>query len=342
MVWLDGDTSGQAEASFETAAPHARNTPSPQLAARPAPTIFDEDWWLDAAAPGAWDRVGVIWDSEAVGEMAFHVTRRSGLTYLKMPHLTRTMSPRLFPPAAKPAIQAISHQAIVAELLQKLPRHDRFERALNPGCPSVQGFVHANMAVTHMFTFRSARGDGPETMLGLAHQKTRRIIARAQRECEVERGMDLDRFIRLHRQAYSGKTFVDYAILRRLFDAAAARRRTEIIFVRLGPKTDAAAIILMWDSETTYYWLIARDTAQNYVGANSLLIFEAMCTAHRLGLVLDLDGYVRPEVGAFLMKFGLEPVVRPYVNGSSRLWLGLRAISTLLKPRRPDRHFRVP
>ena len=23
------------------------------------PAVFDEDWWLDAAAPGAWDRVRV-------------------------------------------------------------------------------------------------------------------------------------------------------------------------------------------------------------------------------------------------------------------------------------------
>jgi hypothetical protein len=309
---------------------------------RPTSTIFDEDWWLDAAAPGAWSRVKVVWDFETVGVMAFHITRRSGLTYLKMPHLTRTMSPRLIPPPAKPAIERINHQAIVAELLQKLPRYDRFERALNPGCPSVQGFVHANLAVTHLFTFRSVRGDGPETMLELAHQKTRRIIARAQRECGVERSMDLDRFIRLHHQAYGGNTFVDYTILRRLFEAAAARKRTEIIFVRLNQDTDTAAVILIWDSEATYYWLIARDAMQNYVGANSLLIFEAMCTAHRLGLVLDLDGYVRPEVGVFLMKFGLQPVVRPYVNGSNRLWLGLRTITTLLKPSRPDRHFRAP
>jgi hypothetical protein len=66
-----------------------------------------------------------------------------------------------------------------------------------------------------------------------------------------------------------------------------------------------------------------------------------MKTAERLGLVFDLDGYVRPEVGVFMMKFGLAPAVRPYVNGSNRLWQAYRAVTTLLNPRRVDRHFRV-
>jgi hypothetical protein len=66
----------------------------------------------------------------------------------------------------------------------------------------MQGFVNANLAVTHMFTFRSKPEDGADAMLRLAHQEARRAITKAQRECVVERSMDLDRFIRLHQQSY--------------------------------------------------------------------------------------------------------------------------------------------
>jgi hypothetical protein len=305
-------------------------------------TIFDEDWWLDAAAPGAWDRIQVAWDSDIVGEMAFHARRRWGLTYIKMPHLTRTMSPRLAPPAGKPVNQLIDNQAIVVELVRKLPRYDRLELSLNPGCPSLQGFVHANLAVTHMFTFRSEAGVGPDALLKQAHAETRRIIGKAQRECEVERGADLDRFIRLHRQSYGETSLVDYAILGRLFAASASRAQADILFARHQGGADTAAMILLWDRHTLYTWLSARNVAQKYRGASSLLVFEAMRTAHEHGCILDLDGYVRPEVGAFMMKFGLQPVARPYVNGSSPVWQCLRAATTLLNSNRADRHFRAP
>lgn len=306
-----------------------------------AASIFDEDWWLDAAAPGAWDRVQVQWDGVTVGEMAFHSRRRWGLTYITMPHLTRTMSPRLYPPPAKPAAREMMNHALVGELMAKLPRHDRFERSLDPGCASTQGFVHANMAVTHMYTFRSAPGDGPAVLLREMHQEARRAINKAQRECSITRSVDIDRFIRLHRNAYGAESLVDYPTLERLFAAASSRGQAEIVFATLNAGGDSAAMIVLWDHATVYTWLLARDRAQNHVGVTSLLTFEAMNTAHRLGRIIDLDGYVTPAVGTFLAKFGLRAVVRPYVNGSSRIWQALRCVTGLVKPARPDRHFRV-
>jgi hypothetical protein len=100
-------------------------------------------------------------------------------------------------------------------------------------------------------------------------------------------------------------------------------------------------MILLWDSGALYTWLLARDRVQNHVGVSSILTFEAMKTAHRLGRILDLDGYITPAVGTFLTKFGLQPVVRPYVNGSSRVWQALRCATGLANPARLDRHFRV-
>src|SRR6185295_7884367 len=183
---------------------------------------------------------------------------------------------------AKPATREIHNQEIVGELMARLPRYDRFERALSPGCPSVPGFVHANLAVTHMFTFRSKPGDGAETMLQAAHQDARRAITKAQRDCSVERSMDLDRFMALHRQAWGEHSFVDYPTLTRLFDAASTRGQAEIIVARLNGEKDTAAMIVIWDKQAAYTWLIARDAVQNYVGASSLLTFEAMRTAQRL------------------------------------------------------------
>lgn len=322
----------RAGCSAPTTSPPAMRTPS---------SIFNEDWWLDASVPGAWDRATVVWDGALVGDMTFHVKRRWGLTYIAMPHLTRTMSPRLYAPPVKTVTREILNHAIVAELVQKLPRHDRFERSLDPGCASVQGFVHANMAVTHMFTFRSRPGDRPESILPQMHQEARRAINKAQRECSIERSVDLDRFIRLHRQSYGEGTLVDYDTLGRLFGAAATRGQAEIVFARLNGSVDSAAMILLWDTGTLYTWLLARDRVQNHVGVTSLLTFEAIKTAHQLGRVLDLDGYVTPAVGTFLAKFGLQPVVRPYVNGSSRVWQALRCVTGLARPARRDRHFRV-
>lgn len=305
-------------------------------------SVFEEEWWLDAAAPGAWDRVSVSWDGRVVGEMTFNLTRRWGLRYMCLPHLTRTMSPRLYPTSSKAATRAEHSQIIVSQLLKKLPRYDRFERALQPGCPSTQGFVHANLAVAHLFTFRSRPGENADSMIAQADAETRRVITKARRECQTERSTDFERFVRLHQQCYGVDTTVRYPLAARMFEAAASRARAEIAFVRYGGEEDTSAVVLVWDAHAVYAWLHARSFLNKYQGASRLAFFEAMRTAERLGLSLDLDGYVRPSVGVFLTKFGLQPVVRPFVNDSSNVWQASRAATSLLFPRRHDRHFRVP
>lgn len=274
--------------------------------------------------------------------MAFHVRRSGAFTYMTMPPLTRTMSPLIAPPDSRGASHFIQKQAIVRELLDKLPKHDRFERSLEIGCPSVQGFAHAGLAITHFFTLRSATGDDVSALLRRARPKTRRMVQRAQRECEVERNVDIERFIALHRIFHASKNYIDHLVLKRIFEAAASRGQAEIVFVREGG-VDAAALILVRDCQATYCWMAARNRDVGDGSANRLAFVEALRCAHMHGTVLDVDGYARPEVGLMLMKLGFEPVHRPCVNGSSRLWMCYWTLRTLTRPHhRSTRHYIVP
>src|SRR5215510_3176244 len=80
-----GEIAGVTPPTGHAAPALSGRAPSKKMAGSAA-SIFDQDWWLDAAAPGAWDRVTIAWDGETVGEMSFHATKRWGLTYIKMPH----------------------------------------------------------------------------------------------------------------------------------------------------------------------------------------------------------------------------------------------------------------
>jgi hypothetical protein len=305
-------------------------------------TIFDETWWLDAAAPGAWDRVEVKWEGKLVGEMNYYVQRGRAFTYLKMPPLTRAMSPRITPTDTRGASRFIQTDEIVRELYAKLPKHDRFERTLERDCPSVQGFTHLGLAVTHFFTLRSAPGECPEVMLQQkSRPKIRRLVHKAQRECETERSTDIERFISLHHLSYDDRNYVDHAAMRRIFEAAAAHGQAEIVFTKLNGQ-DAAALALVWDSHATYCWIGARNRALGDGGPYRLAFIEALRGAHARGTVLDVDGYASPEVGVVLMKLGFEPSARPYVNGSNRKWRAYWFARTLVKPRRSNSHYAVP
>src|ERR1700676_4096959 len=59
------------------------------------PTIFHEDWWLEAATGGQFEVVEVVTGGRIVGRLPFHKTKRFGLAFIRMPELTYFMGPAI-------------------------------------------------------------------------------------------------------------------------------------------------------------------------------------------------------------------------------------------------------
>jgi hypothetical protein len=326
-------------------APSPARTASKLLAAPVGPgaaaPIFAQDWWLDAAAPGDWRRVEVYWDKELVGALPFLLKRRFGLRVIEMPPFTRSLGPVLNLPPAKPVRMLQNMHKVVAQLLARLPSHDRFEVCLEPNDADMAfAFALQNYGVGQSFTFRAFPLASDFSVLERMHKKTRNIVAKATREFQVFHSTDFDRFIRMHRLERQSESRLDEAAAARLFAAARAYDSATLLIATDANGRDAAACALIWDRSTLYYWLSARDPTNAGASANSLLIVKAIELAGALGAVFDMDGFGSLNSGLFLSRFGLVPVVRPYINKSGRLWKALHTLSILADPRRFDRCYR--
>jgi hypothetical protein len=300
-------------------------------------SIYEQDWWLDAAAPGTWQRVQVHWDKVLVGSLSFAVARRMGLRFIELPPLTRTLSPSLHPPESAAAHVLMKKVKILAALMAQLPAHERFELALKTNCDCALPFVMLNYPVAHTYTFIA----GPASAAGAGmHQKTRNVLNKAARDFEVSVTADLSRFFTVLQAQFGGRSRTDAAVVRRLFEAARARGQAAVLCARGTHGTDGGCAIVVWDSQALHYWLCARDPASSCNGALSLLIAHAAAMAHERGLVFDTDGFGTHRSGAFLSKFGFTPAVRPYVSHGTPLWKISHLISSSLRGERDDRHYR--
>ncbi|MEJ6022118.1 GNAT family N-acetyltransferase [Ramlibacter sp. PS4R-6] len=307
------------------------------MSAVPAGCIFDEDWWLDAAAPGGWQRVEVRWDQVLVGSLSFAATRRMGLRFIGLPPLTRTASPWLQPPPGAPGHALMKKVKILAALMAQLPPHERFDLALGTNCPNALPFVMLNYPVGHTYTFVAAASEASRAAM---HQKTRNVVNKAARDFEVVEGADLSRFFAVLRSQFGAKSRADAADVQRLFDAAHARGQATVLCAEGAGGVDSACAVLVWDARSLYFWLSARNPECASTGALSLLIAHAASLAHGRGLDFDTDGFGTHRSGAFLSKFGFTPAVRPYVSHGTGLWKLSHLVSSALRGERDDRHYR--
>ncbi len=299
-----------------TARKSERLAPPRIEAAPPASgTIFHEEWWLEAACPGAWGCAEVVWDRTLAGRLPYAVERRHGTTRLVMPRYTRVLGPMLALPPSKPVTWRANACAVVADLIARLPHHDSFRQSLAPEAGTAFAFLLQGWTVAESYTFQFAQGIDAATAWEGMDQKTRNVVRAARRRMEVERHADLGRFVTLARKQFARRgrrDEHDYAALERLAGASLDRERAMILTACDSVK-DAASAILLWDAGTLYLWNAARDPEVAGNAAFSFLVWEALSVALGRGLTFDFDGFASPRSAAFLLSFGGEPKVRPVV-----------------------------
>jgi Acetyltransferase (GNAT) domain len=285
------------------------------LPAGGAQTLFQEDWWLQAAAGGAMERVEVNWGGSVVASLSFlRKTRFPNICYLVMPPYTRTLGPVLNLPASGPTRRAMNVRRVTAELLAQLPRHDCFYSLLDPADESAFGFSLAGCSVVLQHTFRVPAGAEAGRLLQNVDTATRRLIRAASRRLKIHRHLDLDRFIALARRDFpADESFHDFPALRRLFDGCIARGQTAILTATDETGADVASVVLVWGHGTLYYWIPHRDRQRSGGDANAFLLWTALEFALDRGLAFDADSFASVGTGRFLSSFGLPHEVRPLV-----------------------------
>ena len=221
------------------------------------------------------------------------------------------------------------HDAI-RELIQAMPRHDRYQSMLGPDDPSAFSLALSGCSLGQNFTFRMPAAWDVDQHWAELDQKTRNLIRTAGKELEVRRGSPFEAVLELSERERGAKNRSDAATLRRLAQAAESREQMVTIAAHQDNGRLAAAAALIWDENVLYFWQSSRDSGALRSGANSLLVWEAMLLARQKGLIFDVDGYHSLPAARFVSRFGMEPKVRTSVLHLSRRGRMVQAAGRLI------------
>lgn len=289
--------------------------------------LFHQAWWLEAAAGPALERVQVIWDGQVVGSLAYVRRRNFLFRLLNMPPYTHTQGPVLHLPESKPAKTMRNRHRVVKELIEQLPKHDRFHLFLDPDDSSSFSFALAGCSIMQDFTFRLVKDCDLALHWENLDQKTRNLVRSADKKLEVRHGSDLESFIGMCVKERGKENTHILEAMRRVGNAALEHRQATVLTANDERGQAVASAVLVWDDAVLYYWQSSRDPENAVPGANNLLVWEAIRFALRHGRTFDLDGYASEGAARFGAKFGMEPVVRASVAHMSLMGHFSRALT---------------
>lgn len=255
------------------------------------PTVFHEDWWLDAVTRGRFSLVEVKQGCRTVGRLPFELRRRSGMVGIWTPPLTHFLGPGVDDGEGCGNNRLLRRLEITRELIQKLPQSSWQCIRCHRGTSDVIAFQEQSFKSYAQFTYEVAP-DGFAELWRQMRGKTRNVIRRAQEQFEVEELEDPDEFIRVYREHLSSRriqNMLDLDATAGAVDASLKRGQGRILAARDGKGEVVAANFCAWDSTASYYVACTRnENAGN--GASSLLVWEAIQHAAAHGLIFDFAG----------------------------------------------------
>jgi hypothetical protein len=296
------------------------------------PTVFHEEWWLDAATGGRYSVAEVKAGDKTVGRLPYLVRSRFGLKGIWTPPVTYFLGPGLDEGEGSPNNRFLKRMDITRELIAKLPECSWACIRCHAGVKDMIAFQEQRFRTYVQFT-HEINPAPTELLWQQMRNKTRNVIRRAKEQVTLDQILDPEEFIRAHRTnlaAEGENDSMDIEASRRVLTAALARKQGRIIAARNSKGEIVAANFCAWDNVTSFYVLSTRSRDAGN-GATSLLIWEAIQDAVSRGLSFDFAGL--GTRGSVLLYSGFGASVCPRfvalrASGFARLIADARAMLT--------------
>lgn len=285
-------------------------------------SIFHENWWLDALAPGRWREVTSVRGGHVAGSLRFVERCEGNAKICEMPQITRFLGPTVAPQSGKREARTRSTHSIITELLEQIAGHDHVEMTLDTGFGDLAPFLAAGYEVkVHPTFLMDCSSQTLEVLWAGLRDKTKNVIRRAREHLTVRQIDDVSQFTSFYETNLEGaESYFDLSLLAPAFAAANARKQCRIVAAVDADGATHAKVFFVWDDKYVHYFLSTRDKAVAHLGAVSLLLWTGIELAHSLGLSFDFDGGIANDARyRFMVAFGGEPanrfdVVRSTVN----------------------------
>jgi hypothetical protein len=309
--------------SFEQTGP---KHPNPELAGRDtipcAHSLFEQPWWLDAVAPGAWDAAVIVNDGEIVGRLPYVRKRRFGLRVLSQPPLTPFLGPWI---KAEPGEQhtRLTHEyETLTGLIDALPNHDIFVQRFHHSMTNCLAFHWRGFSHSVRYTYVLEELKDYDKIWAGFRENIRREIRKAERHVVIRSIDDIEILIALIRMTFQRQGIkMPYSadVIRSLDNTCAARGVRRIMLAEGADGAPHAGLYLVWDAESAYYLMGGLDPDRRTSGAMSLLMWEALKFAGQVTRRFDFEGSMLQPVERFFRAFSARQVQYPQLSRGGTL-----------------------
>jgi hypothetical protein len=278
-------------------------------------TLFAEDWYLDAVAPGKWTRLEAGKPGNA-GELVLTETARlGGKPIFGHAPLSYRMGPMYdFSPDITTAKRLSSEHALCEELIGQIPEFSSFVMNFDWRTVNALPFFWADYDLMTRYTYVLDDLSDLDGIWDGFTSSARRAIRKAEKQVEVVEGTAAQLW-ELYLEtcnAQNRATGYQQDHLENLCAAVAEQDVGEILLAIDADGNAHASILVIWGDECAYYLVGGTSHTYRNSGAMSLIMWEGIQRSSKHVPVFDFEGSMSPGIERFLRSFGARQA--PYIQ----------------------------
>lgn len=280
-------------------------------------TVFQEEWWLDAAAPGQWEAVTVESGGELQARLPFVIRRSGSQTVLTQPQLTQSLGPWVRDTGAGYARSMSRQMDLYSQLIDKLPPHTVFRQNFAPQVTNWLPFYWEGYTQTTRYTYTIDLKQDLDTIKANMDKRNRSRLRSAERELRVEiseTGL-IDELLDMAEMTFARQGLAlpyPRELVHRIDEAVKANAKRWVIVCRDRHTGDIhSADYAVGDERRIYALISGADPALRDSGAGVLARWHAIQRAREHAAVYDMEGSMIKPIEHRNRKYGAVQV--PYM-----------------------------
>lgn len=287
-------------------------------------SLFLQPWWLDATGP--WNVSLAFRNNQLVGAMPFAIGRKWGIQFVGMPSFTHHLQIWMDkPPDISLHKWLTREKQIIWSLIDNLPRFGFFsmvftENSFDNWLP----FHWKGFRQEVRYTFKISQVD----MASLDQQMNRNLKRniRAGNDIHIEQLDDNHRFYMLCEATYKRQKLAmpyTYEAFNKIDEAVMAHKAGVRLGAYTADKKLLAVSYLLWDAQTSYYFLAGDNEEGRSAGAGIRLCREALRIAFEEKKVSEFDfcGSMLEPITEIRRQFGAQSVPLMKIFKARYRWL---------------------
>ncbi|CCQ97603.1 conserved hypothetical protein [[Clostridium] ultunense Esp] len=280
--------------------------------------IFSKGWWMDAVCRDSWDVILIEENNEIIGALPYCFTEYEGIKKIQKVVLTQNNGVLIKYPESLKYDTKLSHEKKIMNLIideiESL-NINRYQQYFHYSITNWLPFYWRGYSQTTRYTYVIEDTSDLETLYNRFNSNVRKNLRKATKQLEVREDMGVEDFYHMNKMTFDRQGIeIPYSLeLIRRVDNECSKRKVNKIYYCVDDNFNIhSAIYLVWDDESVYYLMSGSNPLYRSSQSLTLLIYEGIKLANRLGKKFDFEGSMKENIERFFRQFG--PIQKPYHN----------------------------